>query len=231
MNYQWTETGTHAPIVELRRYTLHPGRRDELISLFEQEFVEPQEALGARVLGTFRVEGAEQSFVWLRGFADMRARKAALEGFYGGDVWRAHRDAANATMIDSDDVHLLRAIAPADGLPIGGLRRPPAGGERPAQPYGLLVSELRYPEFVGNYHLWLRLFLRKAGRDPVASLATLAAENNFPRLPVWQNRPVHVALLAGDAVLPPLPPELGAMLRDGAPRLLCLAPTARSLLR
>ena len=230
MNYQWIETGTASPIVELRRYTLHPGRRDELISLFEREFVEPQEALGARVLGSFRVEGAVQSFVWLRGFADMQARRAALEGFYGGDVWRAHRDAANATMIDSDDVHLLRAIAPAAGLPIGGLRHPPAGTEWPAQPYGLFISELRYPEFVGNYHLWLRLFLRKAGRDPVASFATLVAENNFPRLPVWQNRPVHVALLRGRGPLPDLPPELAAMLK-GVPRLLPLAPTARSLLR
>ena len=113
MTYQWTQTRTGSPIVELRRYTLHPGRRDELISLFEEALIEPQEAAGARVLGTFRVEGAEQSFLWLRGYADMRTRKAALESFYGGPVWRAHRDAANATMIDSSDVHLLRAIAPA----------------------------------------------------------------------------------------------------------------------
>ena len=28
---------TYSPIVELRMYTLHPGRRDELIRLFERE--------------------------------------------------------------------------------------------------------------------------------------------------------------------------------------------------
>jgi hypothetical protein len=28
-------------IVELRQYTLHPGRRDDLVALFEAEFVEP----------------------------------------------------------------------------------------------------------------------------------------------------------------------------------------------
>ncbi|RZL06943.1 MAG: NIPSNAP family protein, partial [Rubrivivax sp.] len=37
-----------SPIVELRRYTLHPGQRDTLIELFEREFVESQEALGMR---------------------------------------------------------------------------------------------------------------------------------------------------------------------------------------
>ena len=230
MNYQWIETRTGSPIVELRHCTLHPGRRDELIGLFEQELIEPQEAAGARVLGSFRVEGAGQSFLWLRGFPDMRARKAALEGFYCGPVWRAHRDAANATMVDGDDVHLLRAITPADGLPLGALRHPPLGSDWPAQRYGLLVSELRYPEFVGTYHLWLRLFLRKAGLSPLASFATLPAENNFPLLPVWQNRPVHVVLMAGTSALPDLPPELHAMLRT-APHLLALAPTARSLLR
>src|SRR5262249_43733820 len=33
-------------VVELRQYTLHPGRRDELVSLFERELVHGQEAAG-----------------------------------------------------------------------------------------------------------------------------------------------------------------------------------------
>ena len=54
-------------VIELRQYTLHPGRRDDLIALFEREFVEPQEALGIAVLGTFRDLDAPDRFVWLRG--------------------------------------------------------------------------------------------------------------------------------------------------------------------
>ena len=41
-------------IVELRRYTLHPGRRDDLIELFERELIEPQEYAGMRAIGQFR---------------------------------------------------------------------------------------------------------------------------------------------------------------------------------
>ena len=37
---------TCCPIVELRQYTLHPGKRDVLIDLFDREFVESQEASG-----------------------------------------------------------------------------------------------------------------------------------------------------------------------------------------
>ena len=61
-------------VLELRQYTLHPGRRDDLIALFEREFIEPQEAAGIAVLGTFRDLDAPDRFVWLRGFADMPAR-------------------------------------------------------------------------------------------------------------------------------------------------------------
>ena len=31
-------------VIELRQYRLHPGRRSDLIALFEREFVETQEA-------------------------------------------------------------------------------------------------------------------------------------------------------------------------------------------
>ena len=103
-------------IVELRQYTLRGGRRDELIRLFEREFIGPQDAAGARVLGTFRDLDDPDRFVWLRGFESMAARAAALNAFYTGPVWRAHGKAANATMVDSDNVLLLRPAATDRGL-------------------------------------------------------------------------------------------------------------------
>src|SRR4051812_3912762 len=71
-------------VLELRQYTLHPGRRDELVALFEREFVETQEAAGIRLLGSFHDLDAPDRFVWLRGFPDMAARADALGAFYGG---------------------------------------------------------------------------------------------------------------------------------------------------
>ena len=107
---------TCCPIVELRQYTLHPGKRDVLIDLFDREFVEPQEALGMKIIGQFRDVDNPDRFVWLRGFSDMSLRARALSDFYGGAVWKAHRDAANATMIDSDNVLLLRPAPPGSGF-------------------------------------------------------------------------------------------------------------------
>src|SRR6266576_5385396 len=102
-------------VVELRQYTLYPGKRDVLIDLFDREFIEPQEAIRIRVIGQFRDVDDPDRFVWLRGFRDMASRAKALQDFYGGPVWKAHREAANATMVDSDNVLLLRPALPTSG--------------------------------------------------------------------------------------------------------------------
>ncbi len=86
---------TCCPIVELRQYTLHPGKRDALIDLFDREFVESQEALGMKIIGQFRDLDKPNRFVWLRGFRGMPYRAQALKDFYGGPVWKEHREAAN----------------------------------------------------------------------------------------------------------------------------------------
>ena len=94
-------------IFELRRYRLLPERRERLIRLFDREFVEPQEALGIRVDGEFRDLGDPDCFVWVRSFKNMEARTDALASFYSGPVWKEHGPAANATMLNSDNVLLL----------------------------------------------------------------------------------------------------------------------------
>jgi hypothetical protein len=98
------------PVIELRQYTLRPGQRDTLVELFDKELVEPQEAVGMAVIGQFRDLEDPDRFVWLRGFPSLETRAPSLQAFYGGPSWRAHGPAANATMIDSDDVLLLRPL-------------------------------------------------------------------------------------------------------------------------
>jgi quinol monooxygenase YgiN len=216
-------------IVELRQYTLVPGRREELIELFEREFVETQEAAGITLLGLFRDLGDPDKFVWLRGFPDMPTRAEALARFYGGPAWRRHRTQANATMIDSDDVLLLR--------PVGDLPRS-AGGPVCATIYssGALFSDA----FADFFDQRMRPLLAAAGATPLAVLSTEYAENTFPALPVREGEHTFVWLTAAtdyerrlaadgrwrDEVLPILRAEL-----LGVPQTLHLAPTRRSPLR
>jgi hypothetical protein len=183
---RWAMTQDSSAVVELRQYTLHPGRREELISLFEEKFVEPQRAAGIRLLGRFRDLDHPDRFVWLRGFRDMPARAEALQSFYGGPVWKANRSAANATMIDSDDVLLLR---PADGRT-----------DWPLLEHGtsLLVATIYLltapvdDEFNRFFASSVMPLLAASGAPVIARFQTEYAKNNFPALPVREGEHAFV---------------------------------------
>lgn len=185
------------PVVELRQYTLHPGQRDVLIDLFDREFVEPQEAVGMTVLGQFRDLDDPDRFVWLRGFEDMPCRAKALESFYGGPVWQAHRDEANATMIDSDDVLLLRPASTRGGFPVSVSARP-APGVPAASPPSLVLATIWHGHgpfdttFVEFFERLVRPVLAETDGEPLAYLQSEHAPNTFPALPVRMNEEVFI---------------------------------------
>jgi NIPSNAP len=182
-------------VLELRQYTLHPGQRDVLIELFEREFIESQEALGMEVIGTFRDLDRPDRFVWLRGFPDMAARGERLQSFYGGAVWQKHRDAANATMIDSDNVLLLRAAYPDSRFPIVRGRPPQGTKENPNMMVTATICSLASEVesgFIDFFRNLLEPELEAAGGAVRALYVSETAPNNFPRLPVRENDRVFV---------------------------------------
>ena len=188
----------HPQVVELRRYTLHPGRRDALIDLFDREFVESQEAEGMSVMGQFRDLDDPDRFVWLRGFADMAARAHGLQGFYGGPVWAAHRDAANATMIDSGDVLLLRPAWDGAGLAHDPARRAEPGIR--AVPPGAVdvtvfsLNDAAGPALLDFCRARMVPVLRRCGALAQGWYVTEPCPNNFPRLPVREGESVLVGV-------------------------------------
>ncbi|WP_318208110.1 NIPSNAP family protein [Streptomyces sp. SJL17-1] len=243
----------HPAVIELRQYTLRPGRRDELIELFDREFVETQEATGMLVLGQFRDLDDPDRFVWLRGFTDMETRREALSAFYGGPVWAAHGPRANATMVDSDDVLLLRPLPvgadAGSGFAVSPSDRPRQGSAVPNR--FVAVSLWHFPpgdeDGPALIHDRLVPALRETGPAPLAVLATEPADNTFPRLPVRTGENVVAVItsypdeqahrrhladatdhhpLVRDEILPAVERRQSA-----APRHLRLTPTARSLVR
>jgi hypothetical protein len=233
-------------IVELRRYALRPGARETLIELFDRELVETQEEVGMQVLGQFRDLDDPDSFVWLRGFSDMPTRKRALKAFYGGPTWKEHAGAANATMIDSDNVLLLR---PVSGLVLEADDRP-APGSTASQP-GLLVVTI-YPlnkaavvVFPAFFTRELEPALHAAGMPVLATYATEHSPNTYPALPVRDDAEVFVCMTIvrdetdharGVAELEQSPlwrdriSHTLARYLDGQPVVLRLTPTSRSLI-
>ncbi|WP_019832354.1 NIPSNAP family protein [Sphingomonas sp. PR090111-T3T-6A] len=178
--------GAPAPgIFELRQYTLKGGTRAAFTRLFEQQFVASQNAVGSHVLAVFRDLDDSDRFVWMRGFTDMEARKAALEAFYFGPVWQAHRTEANAMMIDSDNVLLLKRVSGVAGPKLLAGR----GVIR------IAIHRLRDVDpaaFAAFFEARMQPAIRAAGGDVAATLTTEASANTFPRLPVREHDPVFL---------------------------------------
>jgi hypothetical protein len=127
----------------------------------------------------FRDGADPDRFVWFRAFPDMEARKTALTCFYDGALWKEHRAVANATMIDSDDVLLLRAVEGRQSFPS-------------SRPCTLTVYSFAKP--IDDR------VLATVERDLAAPvlLQTEPAENTYPRLPIRVGEHVIVALEPGE---------------------------------
>jgi quinol monooxygenase YgiN len=238
------------PVVELRQYTLHPAKRDVLIELFDREFVESQEILGMYVLGQFRDLDDPNRFVWLRGFRNMSERAEGLTAFYTGPVWKAHREAANATMIDSDNVLLLRPARPSSSFMLENTDRPQPDAKE--IPRSLVVATIYYldtsaeDDFVDYFERTLEPALTETGTTILAYFVTERSANNFPALPVREGENVfvwfscfrdqatyadHVAALSNSTLWDgEVSGELARRLKR-KPELLTLSPTPRSRLR
>jgi hypothetical protein len=231
-------------VIELRQYTLRGGQRDTLISMFEKSLLEPQNALGAHIVGTFRDLDDADRFVWIREFRDLSARQETLAAFYGGSIWQANRTAANATMLDSGNVLLLRPAVPGPGF----ARKPTA-----VAPRGSIIAAMIYylgdveaSQFTHFFEQAVMPQLTVAGVEPIARLVSEESPNNFPRLPIREHERVFiwfarwaapsaeeafVARFAGLSGWRDTAPEsvLPALMRK--PERLRLAPTSRSELR
>ncbi len=221
------------PVVELRQYTLKPGKREALIDIFDRHLVESQEALGMTVIGQFRDQVRPDRFVWLRGFQDMEGRHRALEALYGGPVWAKHGPAANQTMLEWDDVLLLRPARPGTAFLAGS----ESGKERRPSMVVAGIYQMTAPvdaNLVVGFEREVAPQLVENGVRIEGIFVTEPAANTFTRLPVREGE--NVLAWFGTVDEPARPPgwldDLAAsMTLAGRPAsILYLEPTSRSIL-
>jgi hypothetical protein len=218
-------------VVELRQYTLRPGQREVLIDIFDSRLVESQEAVGMSVIGQFRDLDRPDRFVWLRGFDDMDERARSLAEFYGGPVWRANSAEANATMVDTDDVLLLRPAGPGSAFQLNGATRSEAAAGY-VEATILHLDDADQASAVRGLEQEVAPAIAESGGKLLGYFVTEPAENTFPSLPVREGEDVLV-WFTGFAE-----PADGAARREAAlrlgpkrpPEVLRLEPTTRSLL-
>ena len=98
-------------IVEVRRYRIKPGKRDEFIKFFESRSIPALRDFGMPVLGPLLDVENPNAFVFLRSFPSLDQREPIKDKFYGSDLWKNELESILMPMIDSYDCVLTETSA------------------------------------------------------------------------------------------------------------------------
>jgi hypothetical protein len=186
--------GQKIKVLELRDYLLRPGRREEFIDLFEANFTRSQNILGGFTLGQYRVKGADDNFLWMRGFRDMAERYKFLnEFYYHSPSWKANKGAANSMLLNNDNVHLLMPVSLREGAETGfysdwfGRRK----GVAVIDLYTSNTKRDKLIQFMQNKYepLW-----DAEDKQNTSLWECEPALNDFPALPVFQDKNILVRI-------------------------------------
>ena len=172
--------------IELRNYLLKPGTRDKFIQYFKDHFIESQNALGAYTPGLFRINGEDDRFFWIRGFDSMQERSRFLPAFYGGEVWKEFGPAANNMMVEWHNVHLIKPLTVTSN-PF------PEGKEVFIIDY-YTAKDKQTDKLIDLFNQEYIPLFSKWDINAITLWGSEMEENDFPRLPVYQDKDLLVVI-------------------------------------
>ena len=95
-------------IYELRRYKTRPGRRSEWVQLMESRIIPFQISKGFVVVGSFVSEEDDDTYVWIRRFADEDERKLLYAAVYESAIWKNDIDPLVDELLDREATEVFR---------------------------------------------------------------------------------------------------------------------------
>jgi hypothetical protein len=172
-------------VLELRNYLLKPNLADVFSQYFHSKFVAPMNALGGYTLGEFKINEVNDRFVWLRGFTDMKTRVKFLNDFYiDSPAWKEFGKGANEMMINSDNVYLLKPLHENVFYKT----------DKTVTVIDFYVCNNTIDKVINLFDTEYIPFLRTIHVDDISFWVSEMTENDFPRLPVFQDKNLLVAI-------------------------------------
>lgn len=94
-------------IIEMRTYTLKPGKRAEFLEVFRTKSVPAHDEIGMKILGPWPAIDDPDRFFFMRGFPDLASREPMKAKFYEGELWKSELEQMLMPMIEKYDVVLV----------------------------------------------------------------------------------------------------------------------------
>lgn len=177
-------------VIELRNYLIRANEADSFNNYFSNHFLIPMQEMGVSVLGKYKIKNNENRFVWLRGYENMQQRINFLNEFYlKSEVWKKYKKGANELIRNSDNVYLLRPLNIGDktenrntGISSGLFEN-----DKPFVAVDFYIANTRLSELIDFYYKDY-LPILKSLAIATTSWVSETAENDFPQLPVFQDK-------------------------------------------
>ena len=93
---------------ELRQYKVRNGQMENWLKVMQEEIIPFQVAKGMVISGSFRGEGDESIYVWIRRFENEEKRKELYSAVYESDLWKNEISPRLSSMLDRDAMVVTR---------------------------------------------------------------------------------------------------------------------------
>jgi hypothetical protein len=188
MNNLAQQNSENIQVLEIRNYLLKPNLTDKFRAYFHSKFVAPMNELGGYTLGEFKINSVNDRFVWFRGFTDMKTRIKFLDDFYiNSTTWKEYGQGANEMIINSDNVYLLRPLKKEN---YSGLLKT----DKTFTVVDFYICNNALEKVINLFETTYIPFLKNLKIDDITLWVSEMTENDFPRLPVFQDKNLLVSI-------------------------------------
>jgi len=97
-------------LIELREYTVRPGKMEEWVKMMEEEIIPLQIQNGIAVLGSFVCEDNDGIYVWMRRFEDEADRAAKYAAVYENEHWKTNLLPKVQDLVDREKHRITRLV-------------------------------------------------------------------------------------------------------------------------
>lgn len=183
-------------IIEIRNYLLKPGQRDNYVERFETYLIDTLNVYGNYILGQYKVKGAPDNFVWIRGFENMPARKTAMESFFSSAHWEKHKNIPGDLLVGYTNVHLLKPLYLTEELNINEKKFPTDwfGNPKGVALVDFYVANGMRDQFIEFVNKKYDSLVRAVGVKDISYWVSETSPNNYPNLPVFQDKNLLVSI-------------------------------------
>lgn len=98
------------PFYELRQYEVRPGKMEAWVKLMEEEIIPFQVSQGMVVSASFRGEGDDSLYVWMRRFESEAERERLYAAVYESDTWKKQLTERVGQLINRETIVVHRLV-------------------------------------------------------------------------------------------------------------------------